>query len=45
MILRSLNLDLRKRGDLRRGELAVIIGGSPEEPLGVTNRLVIHQIR
>jgi pyruvate kinase len=41
----AINLDLRKRGDLRRGELAVIIGGSPEEPLGVTNRLVIHQIR
>ncbi|MDH3283979.1 MAG: pyruvate kinase [Acidobacteriota bacterium] len=41
----TINEDLRRRRDLVKGDLVVIIGGSPDEPLGVTNRLVIHQVR
>ncbi|RMG42804.1 MAG: pyruvate kinase [Acidobacteria bacterium] len=43
--IRAVNADLKRRGEARRGELVVILGGSPDEPLGVTNRLVVHQIR
>ncbi len=43
--IRRVEADLRKRRDVDPGELVVILGGSPDEPLGVTNRLVVHQVR
>ncbi len=36
--------DLRKRGDLLPGDLVIVLGAHPREPLGVTNRLVVHRI-
>ena len=35
--------DLRRRREVGRGDLIVVLGGDPHEPMGVTNRLVVHQ--
>ncbi len=43
--IRKIEEDLRRRRDVDPGELVVILGGSPDEPLGVTNRIVVHQVR
>lgn len=36
--------DLRKRRDATRGDMVVVLGGDPHEPMGVTNRLVVHRV-
>ncbi len=41
----ALEDDLRERRNIGRGDLFVVLGGAPGEPLGVTNRLVVRLAR
>lgn len=36
--------DLRGRGEVRRGDLVVVLGGAPSEPAGTTSRLIVHSV-
>lgn len=42
--IENIARDLRARGDARRGDLIVVLGGAPREPSGTTSRLVVHRI-
>ena len=41
----KIEKDLRARRDVRRGDRLVMIGGAPDEPMGTTSRLVVHDVR
>lgn len=43
--IQRVNDDLRKRRNVAKGDLVVILSGSPDQPLAVTTRLAVHQIR
>ncbi len=43
--IRAIERDLRERRNLDRGDLMVVLGGAPHEPLGTTNRLIVHRAR
>ncbi|MBP7147315.1 MAG: pyruvate kinase [Acidobacteria bacterium] len=43
--IRRIEADLRRRKEIARGDLIVVLGGSPEEPLGTVSRLALHRVR
>jgi pyruvate kinase len=43
--IRKIEEDLRARRDVRRGDRLVMMGGAPDEPMGTTNRLIVHDVR
>ena len=44
-LLAKVEADLRARGDLARGESYVVVGGAPDEPLGLTNQVSVRRVR
>ena len=44
-LLAKVEADLRARGDLARGESYVVVGGAPDEPLGLTNQVSVRRAR
>ena len=43
--IRKIEKDLRARREVRRGDRLILLGGSADEPMGTTSRLVVHDVR
>jgi pyruvate kinase len=42
--IKSIVRDMSRRGEVRGGDLVVVLGGAPDQPTGITSRLIVHQV-